>query len=153
MTADVEAARKARMAKILARNRKVRKPTASEHAIQASFIEWVRAVRDSTKYRALRLAFAVPNGARVTPSIAVRLKAEGMESGIPDWVLPLPQPYRFEHLSASGLMIEFKSALGRLSEEQKTYRTRILEAGWRYEVCRTPDEAIAIVKDYLGVAK
>ena len=126
----------------------------SEHAIQAAFIEWVSRVENLPQYHALRLSFAVPNGARVGIGQARKLKAEGMRAGVPDWLLPVVMPVRgtrFMGLEHSGLAIEFKTRRGTVSKAQRDYRFLLESASWRVEVCRSTDEAIEIVEDYLGV--
>jgi hypothetical protein len=68
--------------------------------------------------------FAVPNGARTSPSVAKRLKKEGMRAGAPDLVLV--------DLSAGGrpVAIEMKSANGRVSTTQMGMHVRLEAAGW-----------------------
>ena len=116
------------------------KPLASEHDIQKAFVQWCRL--NETKYPALRLAFAVPNAAKRSMALAQIMRDEGLRAGVPDWWLPVHGLY-------SGLVIEFKSENGRLTDAQKNYRFELEVIGWRYAVCRTPEEAIAIVEDYL----
>lgn len=126
----------------------------SEHAIQAAFIEWVYRVENLPQYHALKLSFAVPNGARVGIGQAKKLKAEGMRAGVCDWWLPVVREIRGERwtgLEHKGLCIEFKTRLGRLSKAQTDYRGALESVGWRVEVCRSTEHAIAVVNDYLGV--
>ena len=126
----------------------------SEHAIQAAFIEWVSRVENLPQYHALRLSFAVPNGARVGIGQARKLKAEGMRAGVPDWWLPVVMPVRGERwtgLEYKGLCCEFKTRLGRLSKAQSNYRFLLESAGWRVDLCRSTEGAIACVNYYLGV--
>ena len=118
----------------------------SEHAIQAAFIEWVSRVENLPQYHALRLSFACPNGARVGIGQARKLRAEGLRAGVPDWILPVVMG--FEYI---GLAIEFKSRLGRMSDDQMIFRNGLRSAGWRVEVCRSTEHATAVVNDYLGV--
>jgi hypothetical protein len=117
----------------------------SEHALQSAFIEWVYRVENLPQYHALRLSFACPNGARVGIGQARKLKAEGLRAGICDWWLPYAAP------GYQGLALEFKTRIGRLSIAQTAYRKRLQSIGWRVEVCRSTEHAIAVVNDYLGV--
>lgn len=121
-----------------------RKLEPSEHAIQAAFVEWVRRVENLPQYHALRLSFAVPNGARVGIGQARKLKAEGLRAGIPDWWLPYP-------LGELGLVIEFKAARGVLSVGQSAYMRKLSALGWRCQLCRSTESAIAAVNLYLGI--
>lgn len=51
---------------------------------QKEYVSWLRNEHPEIKF------FAVPNGARVAWSTAKKLKATGMEAGIPDLVFPEP---------------------------------------------------------------
>lgn len=54
----------------------------TEHEEQVRFVEWFR-----TKYPSV-LIFAIPNGGIRNIVTATKLKAEGVESGIPDLYIP-----------------------------------------------------------------
>lgn len=78
--------------------------------------------------------FSVPNGARVRPSQARRLKAEGMRPGVPDLWLPT---FR--------IAIEMKrvgSSPSATTEEQREWIRKLSLAGWDVRVCYGADEAI-----------
>lgn len=121
-------------------------PEPTEHAIQCAFFEWVRL--SESAHPELRLMFAVPNGGMRNIVTAVKLKKEGCKSGIPDVLMPFPvSPY-------IGLAIEFKRGKkGVISDAQHDYICLLMQAGWRVEVCRDTESAIAIVKDYLKGSK
>ena len=77
-----------------------------EHEEQVAFCEYVNTAYPWLKY------YAVPNGARTSISTAKKLKAEGMQSGVPDWVCPYPRgPFH-------GFYLEMKRTKG--SETSKT---------------------------------
>lgn len=116
----------------------------SESAIQRAFIDWCNAA-EGTDWR-LRLLFAVPNGGKRAIKTAITLQAEGLRKGVCDVMLPFPNG------GHAGLAIEFKSKRGVLSDDQKIYIADLVRGGWRVEVCRSSLAAIAIVKDYLGMA-
>mgnify|MGYP001562933909 CR=1 FL=1 len=59
--------------------RHLRRSYPTEHEEQAAFCRWLDA--KGIGY------FAVPNGARVRPAQAKKLKAEGMTAGAPDLVI------------------------------------------------------------------
>ena len=54
----------------------------TEHEEQREFVQWFRQT-----YSAIRI-FAIPNGGARTPSVAGRLKAEGVSKGVPDLYIP-----------------------------------------------------------------
>ena len=124
-----------------------------EHLVQVELIERVRLELcvdfpelkgpNFKETGALRL-FAVPNGGIRHIQEAVRLKAEGVQRGVPDLVLPIP---RGKHC---GAYLELKANKGRLSEEQKDW-LRFLEAqGYAVEVAWTTKDAFQFLQDYLS---
>jgi len=86
---------------------------------------------------------AIPNGGARNAVTGARLKAEGVTAGAPDLFLFKPNG---EHC---GLAIEMKTRTGRQSTEQKAFQARLEESGYQYSVCRTVDEFITIVDNYL----
>lgn len=66
---------------------------------QQALVQWFR-----LQYPALRrLLFSVPNGARTSPAVAGRLKATGLQAGVPDLLLAVPRP------PLPGLFLEMKT--------------------------------------------
>jgi len=77
----------------------------TEHGHQCAIIQWT--VIDGGKTNGqpipdLDMLFAVPNGGDRRPSVAASLKAEGVRSGVPDLVWPVPR-HQF-----AGLYLELK---------------------------------------------
>jgi hypothetical protein len=56
--------------------------TLSEHFEQREFVRWFRQT-----YPDVRI-FAIPNGGARSPSVAGRLKVEGVSKGVPDLYIP-----------------------------------------------------------------
>ena len=54
----------------------------TEHEEQREFVRWFRQT-----YPGVRI-FAIPNGGARSPSVAGRLKAEGVSKGVPDLYIP-----------------------------------------------------------------
>lgn len=78
----------------------------TEHLEQVGLVQWFRLA-----YPHL-LMFAIPNGEKRAISVAKRLKAEGVVSGVPDLAICLP--------NGQMLWVEMKRIKGsRLSQEQK----------------------------------
>ena len=104
----------------------------NESKIQAAFHRWMQYQHPSV------MAFAVPNGAWLKGNYgyAMRLKAEGMVAGIPDyWII-------YNNRTHKGLIIEFKAGKNKPSKEQLQYLEYLNNNGFRAVVCYSTDEAI-----------
>ena len=89
---------------------------------------------------------SVPNGGKRSPREAALLKAEGVQAGVPDWLL-------FSGAGVCrGLAIEFKSPTGkgRVSEAQDNWHEMLRENGWMVEVCTSAEQAWNLTMEYLG---
>jgi len=103
------------------------------------------------------MLFSIPNGGGGGEKRGYWLKLEGCRSGAPDLVLSVPRrkswsenptkcpPTPEEH----GLFIELKTPTGRLSPEQKIYHEQLSRNGYRVAVCRSLDEAVKTITEYL----
>lgn len=89
--------------------------------------------------------FAIPNGGARTAITGALLKAEGVRAGVPDLCLCLPRG------GFHGLYIELKAGKGRMSESQKIWQERLRAQQYRAECCYGADEAIALIREYVGV--
>jgi len=135
----------------------------TEHDEQAAVIEWAR--YHENQYPDLALLHAIPNGAWFAGKwgTAKKMLAEGLKKGVPDLCLPVVRAYppaskeiiRFlpelPILIHHGLYIEMKTAKGRVRPEQQWWLDRLTEQGYKAVVCRGADEAIAVIKEYLGI--
>ena len=114
-----------------------------ESKLQQACVKWFR-----LQYRQYeRLLFAVPNGGQRNVIVAAKLKAEGVVAGVSDLLLFVPN--RDYH----ALCIEMKSAKGRQTENQKAWQKEVEKQGYKYVVCRSLDEFINIINDYLNGRK
>lgn len=120
-----------------------RKLEASEHDIQSAFFRWVRLAEKINP--ALRLMFAVPNAGKRGYKTAAMMLAEGLRSGVPDMLLPVPRN------GFTGLAIEFKKPGGKLSDNQKDFIDLLISENWLVVVMTDTEAAIRTVKDYLGI--
>lgn len=113
-----------------------------EHRLQCACIQWF-----TLQYPRLRpRLFAVPNGGARDAVTGARLKAEGVLPGVSDLVLLVP------NAAHCALLIEMKTPAGRLSEAQKQWRDHLTADGhYRYDVCRSLDDFIRSVSDYLSL--
>jgi len=81
--------------------------------------------------------FAVPNGGKRNAREASALRRQGVQSGIPDLVLPGPDA-RWRCLA-----IEMKrTAGGKVSAEQEQWHGLLRSCGWKILVCHGADDAI-----------
>lgn len=114
----------------------------SENAIQAAFFKWCGLME--RQHPELRLIHAIPNGAHKSAVSRMVFKLTGLKAGVPDVFLPVA---RCGH---HGLYLEFKSAKGRLSPEQREWLAGLTEQGYECAVVRDWEQAATIVLDYLA---
>ena len=88
--------------------------------------------------------FSVPNGGRRDTVTGAILKAEGALAGVADLFLSVPN--NVHH----GLYVEMKTRKGRQQDSQKAFQKAVEAQGYRYEICRSLDDFIALIKDYLN---
>lgn len=121
-----------------------------EDQIQADFFVWVDLYR--SRYPALDLIYAIPNGANKSKMARFIFKLTGLRSGVPDVHLPVP---RLAHDPVSilwaGLWIEFKSKTGTVTPNQKEWHAKLRAGHHRVDVCRTWQEGANAVIDYLDL--
>ncbi len=109
----------------------------TESKIQSDFHKHVWNNYPLTRY----LCFHIPNEAKRTGY--AYMTAMGMVGGIPDYICNFPSgAYR-------SLYLEFKSADGKLSENQKKAQAALRFNSIRVEVVRTFEEALEIFKAYI----
>lgn len=114
----------------------------SEHEAQALVIKWAEWMA-AGKYPELKLLFAVPNGLFTTKAQAGKAKAEGLKSGVPDLILPIPRG------GYSGMALEMKHGKNKLSENQEWWLKTLSKYGWYCTVCWTRDDAVNALEEYL----
>ena len=133
----------AHIARAQTRSRKARQAVPNEHAEQCCLMQWVRA--QSGVYPALKLMYAIPNGSLRHPAIAAKLKAEGVQPGVPDLCLPVARG------GYHGLYIELKRRKGGVvSEHQRHWLEYLRKQGYRAEVCEGWERARNVLMDYLA---
>ena len=115
-------------------------PSEEEHRLQSACVQWYRAQFPKMKHN----LFAVPNGARRDRVTGAKLKAEGVLAGVADLILLKSNRYY------GALLIEMKTVKGQQSETQRQWQTAITADGYKYVVCRSLEEFISEVTEYLG---
>ena len=88
--------------------------------------------------------FFVPNGGRRYAVTGAKLKAEWVLPGVSDLILL--KSNRFY----GALLIETKTKKGVQRESQKEWEAKITADGYKYVVCRSLDDFIKVVTDYLN---
>lgn len=126
--------------KLASKTKSRKKPTDDEHKIQCACVKWFR-----LKFPKLRnILFAIPNGGRRDAVTGAKLKEEGATSGVSDLILL--KSNRFY----GGLCIEMKKPGGYQSPAQKEWQKDAETNGAKYVVCRSLDEFMKVVTDYLN---
>lgn len=121
-------------------------PLPSESVEQATVIDWAQAMRH--RFPDLTLLYASQAGARVSWKQAKRLKAEGMQPGVPDLHLPIARG------GYHGLWIEMKRRRRAvLSARQRWWHDRLALEGHRVCVCKGAEHAIAVLFAYLSLPR
>lgn len=119
---------------------KIFKPE-SENTIQASFFKWT--AMQASAHPELNLFYSIPNGAHKSPASRYLYKVTGLKAGVPDCFLPVAR------CGFHGLYIEFKSAKGRVSDEQKNWHNALRFQGYAVAICRDWTLASALTMHYI----
>lgn len=111
-----------------------------EDRIQTSCLRWFRC-----QYPKLnKLLIHVPNGGSRNVIEASKLKGMGVTPGVSDLILLTPKK------GYGSLCIEMKTNKGRQSPAQHEWELEAISAGNKYALCRSVDEFINAVNDYLS---
>ena len=117
--------------------------TPHEGEEQARLFSW--AEMQSYFHPELRLLFHIPNGGLRSKTEAARFQKEGVKSGVPDLLLPVPNGHW------AGLFIELKRREGgRVSPEQKAWIEALRSQGYAAEVAHGWEEAAELITGYLA---
>lgn len=101
----------------------------SEHKIQVQLLDYLAYAAKPEIYY-----FAIPNQANRHISNAVKMKAEGVRSGIADLCFMLP--------NGQVGWLEMKKPGGSMSDNQKLFRDRCALLGHRWALAKSVDEAL-----------
>lgn len=117
--------------------------TMTEHDHQVALMRWARL--SSGLYSELTLLYAVPNGGQRNEIVAAKLKAEGVQAGIPDLVLPVARS------GYHSLYLELKRPkTGRVSELQRACHEALSKQGNAVAVAYGWERARDILVQYLS---
>lgn len=110
-----------------------------EHNLQVSCVRWF-----DLQFPHLKpILFAIPNGGQRNKTVAAKLKAEGVRSGVADLFLSMPSK------SHHGLYIEMKSGKNKQTDTQLQFQKLTTEQGYRYEVIRTFEQFKDLIVNYI----
>ena len=116
------------------------KAAASEHDLQVQCVHIFRMLYPNH----WRLLMAIPNGGYRTATTARKMRAEGVQAGVPDMLLAVARK------GYHGLWIEMKNGkAGRVSELQTEMIARLKAEGYACAVCRTQEEFVNTIKEYI----
>lgn len=115
-----------------------------EHNEQVALIQWWA---EACKNYGIEenVLLAIPNGGMRAISVAIKLKAEGVRSGVPDLFLAYPKGDK------CGLWLEMKKIKGgRASENQKFMMKVLKDYGYSCQLCHGWREAKRFIEEYLN---
>ena len=104
-----------------------------EAQLSAALLEYLESAKPSCVY------CAIPNGGSMGLIEATNLKRQGMIAGAADWV--------FTWHNDSG-WIELKTKNGGTTDHQSAFRHRCSELQVRYQIARSLDDCIRILKQW-----
>lgn len=111
----------------------------TEHQEQVAVIQWFR-----LQYKQYaNYLWAIPNGGVRHIGTAVKLKREGVISGVPDLFLMIPKA------GWHGMFIEMKIKGGKVTDNQKQFMGMATLMGYQAVVCWSFDEAKQAITNYL----
>ena len=116
--------------------------TVSESEIQQACLKWFKL--QYPKLASDGVLFHIPNEGIRLGGIGRRMKREGIVRGVADLCLAIPRK------GYAALYIEMKKPGSYQSPEQKAWQKNIERYGNKYVVCRSLEEFIKIITDYLS---
>lgn len=119
----------------------------TEHSQQVALFSW--AANNVGKYPVLEFLFAVPNGFYGSAEQKGKMKAEGLRSGVPDIMLLHPIAPYFGCIIELKIESVKKNKNGGCSDNQISWITQLLAAGYYVSVCYGWEEARNMLIAYL----
>lgn len=129
-------------AEMKAPSRKPKKKQGNEEArMQSEFFKQVSIFFPTLPSK---LLFAVPNGGSRNKIEAANLKRQGATAGVADVICLIPKN------GFASLCIEFKTPIGRQSDEQKEFQRQAETCKSKYVIVRSVKDAIQALRNYLS---
>lgn len=110
----------------------------NEHELQSFCVQWFNMNYPN------ELLFAIPNGGLRNLKVAVKLKKEGVVSGIPDLFLAKGTT------DYNGMFIEMKFKKGKKSDNQNKIHLKLIDNNYAVVTCWTYEGFIDIVTLYMN---
>lgn len=117
----------------------------TEEIEQARVIKWSHKADVRALMPQLRWLHHSPGGGKRDSFTGAQMKALGTKPGFPDLILPVKTSM------STGLVIEMKSAKGRLSTEQSEWLDHFIENDWQIAVCRSAEDARIALCGHLDI--
>jgi len=108
-----------------------------EFRIQAAFVTTLQICYPDLLYT------IAPSGFIMSAGMAVKMMRMGYRKGTPDILFFEPRGVFF------GLLIEFKTPTGTISEAQRVFLLSARDRGYKVAICRSTAQGIAILDEYL----
>lgn len=118
-----------------------RRPVPREHRAQCEVMAW--AFHAQRQIPELILLHASFNPGKLPIQAAKKMKREGAKAGFPDLSLPVARG------GWHGLFIEMKYGKRTQTPQQKVIAEKLGEQGYRVEVCRSAQNAIEMLRQYI----
>lgn len=122
---------------------KTSKQRVTEAEEQKALIQWAKF--QEKKYSELKMLMHVPNEGKRSPRYGAELKRLGLQAGFPDLALFVPRNGK------AALFIEMKVGRNKCTDNQKKWIKALIGQGYEVKVCYSCEEAIQIIKRYLGI--
>ncbi len=116
----------------------------SEHTEQVALFNWCKLMEG--RHPQLALLFSIPNGGKRHLGTAVKLKASGTKSGVPDIFLPVANRH-----GKHGLWIELKVGKNKPTKNQQHWLRELEAEGYATALCYGFEEARNTIVNYLGI--
>lgn len=117
----------------------------TEEIEQARVIKWSHKITVRAIMPQLKWLHHSANGGKRSAFTGAQMKALGVKPGFPDLILPVKTSI------STGLVIEMKSAKGKLSAEQSEWIDHFIENDWQIAVLRSAEDARRALCNYLGI--
>lgn len=119
----------------------------TEHDLQAELFQRIQNDLEVIRRPALAMCFAVPNAGQRTKRAALKLKAEGLKSGVPDICCPVARGGWF------GLWIEMKLPNRPIAPSQADWLAALEREGYKVAVHESVEGAWAELVNYLDMPR
>jgi hypothetical protein len=113
-----------------------------ESSDQQALFQWSKLMQG--QYPELSLLHSIPNGGKRNLIEAVRMKKEGIKSGVFDMFMPVARG------DYHGIYLEMKIKGGRVSDNQKWWQRETTKQGYLSVICYGWEDARKEIINYLG---